>query len=108
MAVADLIGASRDPNFQARIGFLLLKAGLNIANEDPTTDNHANRIAFTNRLLKADVNLGAVTASVVAYNATIQSTIEADPAQLGANVTDGDLEFVVNGLSNILANAYAG
>lgn len=106
MAVLDLIGAARDDAFSARTAMCLMVASINVANEDAATLNHANRIALAYRFLKGEINSKVVAAAVIATNATIQSTINANPAGLGADVPDADLQFVVNSLVDHLANAY--
>lgn len=107
MSVVNWIATARDETFAARVAMCLMKAGLDASNEDPGTDNHANRLALAQRHLKAEINSKAVAAAVIASNGTIQGEIDAQPAQHGANVPDGDLQYVVNGLYNMLANAYA-
>lgn len=105
--VIDRIAAARDEVFSARVAMILMKIALDVANEAPTAPNHANRVALAYRHLKAEVNARAVAAAVIASNATIQATIDSTPAERGANVPDGDLEFVLAGLFDHLANAYA-
>lgn len=107
MAVLDYIAAARSDAFAARVAMCLMIAGLNVANEDPATANHANRLAFAQRVLKNEINSKVVAAAAVAYNSTLQATINSAPTQLGANIPDSDLQFVVNGLFDLYANAYA-
>jgi hypothetical protein len=107
MAILDLIGAARDDEFSARVAMCLMVASINIANEDTATLNHPNRIAFAYRFFKGEINSKVVAAAVIATNATVQGTINANPAGLGADVPDADLQFVVNGIIDHFANAYA-
>lgn len=107
MAVLDRIATARDDQFAARIAMILMHTCIDVANEDPTTANHANRVAFAGKHLRGQVNCKAVAAAVIASNGTIQSTIDGGPTLLGANVPDGDLEYVIGGLYDHLANAYA-
>jgi hypothetical protein len=107
MAALDLITAARDDSFAARVAFCLMVAALNVGNEDPGTSNHANRLAFAQRVLKGEVNSKLAAAAVIAYNGTIQGEINGTPVAKGSNVSDGDLQFVVNGLIDMWANAWA-
>jgi hypothetical protein len=107
MAVQDRIAAARDESFSARVAFILMKSAVDIANESSGTTNHANRLAFAQRHFKAEVNTKAIAAAVIASNTTIQTTIDGAPSLKGANVSDADLEFVINSLIDNLANAYA-
>jgi hypothetical protein len=107
MAVLDLIGAARDETFAARTAMCLTVAALNVANEDPVTTNHVNRLAFAQRVLKGEVNNKLIAAAALAYNGTLQSEINSQPTQKGANIPDSDLQFVINGLIDLLANAWA-
>ena len=105
--VLDRIAAARDDAFAARVAMILMKLAIDVANEAPETANHENRVALAHRHLRAEVNSKAVAAAVIASNATIQSTIDGAPGERGANVPDGDLEYVLAGLYDHLANAYA-
>jgi hypothetical protein len=107
MAILDLIATARDETFAARVAMILMSACINVANEDAGTTNHTNRLALVHKHLKAEINVKAVAAAAIASNGTIQSTIDGAPDQRGANVSDNDLQFVVNGLIDILANAYS-
>jgi hypothetical protein len=107
VAILDRIAAARDPAFASRVAMVALKLSLDVANEAPTTPNHANRIALAYLMFRAEVNAKALAAAVIASNGTIQAAIDAAPGQHGSSVTDGDLEFVVSGLYDHFANAYA-
>jgi hypothetical protein len=107
MAVLDRIATARDDTFAARTAMNLMTLCINVMNEDPSTANHANRLLFAQKHLKGQVNSKLVAASCIAYNATLQSEIDASPTLLGANVSDGDLSYVLSSLYNNLANAYA-
>lgn len=107
MAVLDRIAAARDDVFAARVAMILMTTANNVANEDPATPNHANRIALAQKVFRGEINNKAVAALVIASNATIQGTIDANPAGLGADVPDNDLEFQLSTLYDNLANAYA-
>ena len=107
MAILDRIRTARDETFAARVSMILMKVAIDVANEDGGTTNHANRLAFAAKVIKAEVNNKAVGAACISNNGTMQTTIDADPSLLGSNIPDGDIEFVLGGLYNNLANAYA-
>lgn len=107
MAVLDRIATARDDVFAARVAMILMATANNVANEDPGTANHANRLALAQKVVRGEINNKAVAALVVASNATIQGAIDANPAGLGADVPDNDLEFQMATIYDNLANAYA-
>jgi hypothetical protein len=107
MAVADRIAVARDDTFAARVSMILMALCVNVANEDPATDNHANRLKLSQAHFRAGINAKALAAAAIANNGTLQATIDGAPAELGANIPDGDLEYVIGGLFNHFANAYA-
>lgn len=107
MSVLDRIATARDSIFAARVAMILMTISINVANEAPATPNHTNRLALAQKVLKAMVNNKAIAAACIANNATMQMTIDANPALLGSDVPDADIEFVLSGLYDNLANAYA-
>ncbi len=107
MAMIDLIATARDDTFAARVAMILMTLAINIMNEDPTTPNHANRMILANMHMKGMVNCKLIAAAVIAYNPTIQTEIESSPASLGSTCPDGDLNYVLSGLYNNIANAYS-
>lgn len=107
MAALDLITVASTDAFAARVTMFLMRACVDVANEDAATDNHANRAAFAYRMFRGEVNTKIAAMAVIASNATIQATINADPGQMGANVPDDAVQFATNGLVNYLANAFA-
>ncbi|MGF6641783.1 hypothetical protein [Paraburkholderia sp. MM6662-R1] len=107
MAVLDRIATARDDAFAARVAMILMTSCVNVANEDPTYENHANRLHFAQLHFRAAVNTKALAAAIIANNTTIQGEIDSAPTQLGANVPDSDLEYVIGGLFDNFANAYA-
>lgn len=77
-----------------------LKASYDITNEDPGTENHADRMTWANVMLGTDD--AAVKASVtrhmklaIASNATIQGNPD--------GASDNDIQFVVNSQINLIA-----
>jgi hypothetical protein len=107
MAVIDRIATARDDVFAARVAMNLMTLCINVMNEDPTTTNHANRLLFAQKHLLGRVNSKLIAAACIANNATLQADIDSQPTQLGANITDSDLQFVISSLYNNFSNAYA-
>jgi hypothetical protein len=107
MAVIDRIATARDDTFAARVSMVLMRLAVDVANEVDTTPNHANRLRLAQAHFRAGINAKALAAAAIANNATLQAAIDGAPAALGANIPDGDLEFVIAGLLNHFANAYA-
>jgi hypothetical protein len=107
MAVLDRIATAQDNVFSARVAMILMKLSVAVLTEPGGTTNHANRLKLAQKHLRAEVNVKAVAAAVIASNPTIQSTIDGAPSELGSSVPDADIEFVLTGLYDGLANAYA-
>jgi hypothetical protein len=107
MAILDLITTARDDTFAARVAMAMMTLAINVCNEDPITSNHVNRLAFAQKHLLGLVNSKNLAAAAIAYNATLQSEIESNPAGLGTTIPDSDLSYVLSSLFNVFANAYA-
>jgi hypothetical protein len=105
MAALDLIAASRDASFSARVAMISLKSAVAVANEDPGTADHADRVAWANKALRGEVNNKQLAAAIVASNSSITATINATPANLGSDVPDGDIEFALNSIITALGRA---
>jgi hypothetical protein len=76
---------------KAKVTVALAKAAFDILNEDPATNNHAQRIKWARRTLTSDTRLIADEVMwAVLSNATI--------AAAGDAALDTDVQFVVNGL----------
>jgi hypothetical protein len=86
---------------------ILMAIAVNVANEDPATSNHANRLKLAQAHFRAGVNAKTLAAALIANNASIQATIDANPGALGSDVSDADLQSVIGGLYDHFSNAYA-
>jgi hypothetical protein len=107
MAVLDYIATAADATFAARVAMVLMTLAINVTNEDPTTANHANRIAFAQMHMRGLINCKLLGAGSIAYNTTLQSEIESNPGLLGASIPDSDLTYVISSIYNNFADAYA-
>lgn len=95
MSALDLISTASDPTFAGRVMMLMFKVAQNVASEDPGTANHEARISYSERIFRGEEQPQLVSAHVISSNPSITQTIEGDPAALGSNVPDGDIEFAL-------------
>lgn len=89
---------ARDQNFQSRVRMAAVIAAIAVINESTLTPNHANRIAYAKRVLSGQVNFITKLSYLVVTNQTIATT-----APTGVDATDGDIQYVVNSLWDILS-----
>ena len=76
----------------------VFKAAVAIKNEDPLTENHANRLTWANQALKSPAALQEKEFELrlaLLENATIQTN--------GHASTDGDVQFVIDGAIDTVA-----
>ena len=106
MSAEDLIRAARDDTYAARVAMIQLKVAQNVASEDPGTAYHTERVDYASMVIRGDENPKMVAAHVNT-NPSIAETIQSDPAKLGANVPDGDIEFTLASIWDARSLAYA-
>jgi hypothetical protein len=93
-------------SLQKQIEVAVISASQDIANEDPSTPDHVNRLAWATWANKNSSIAWSPFAWPVAMNATIQASVQADPS--GQSVNDSDVQFVVNEvLPNVIADFVA-
>jgi hypothetical protein len=80
----------------------LLSAASQIANEAPTTANHANRAALANAILLNPAGRASLFAPGLLTNATIAAAAATPDA-----ISDSDVDFVVASLFDVYANQLA-
>jgi acetylglutamate synthase len=101
VAHASLLSDARlrkDPLILERVTSALLVAAANIRDEDPQTANHAERLAWANSLT-TDGDAEAMARRFVVQVAANPTISAAYAAELDhEDVTDNDLQFVVNSL----------
>jgi hypothetical protein len=94
------------PHLSQQTEVSVVTAAGQIINEDPSTPDHANRIAWANW---ATVNSSVAWqpfAWPVASNPSIVAAVTADPS--GSTVPDSDVQFVINSnLENVIAEFVA-
>jgi hypothetical protein len=108
MAAVDFIATARNDEFAARVMFITLGVAQNVASEDPATPDHQVRLDYAGRCIRGTDNPKNIAAHIISSNASIQNTIESDPAQYGANVPDGDIQFALATIWTARANAFEG
>ena len=82
------------PSIQQQIEVAVITSAQDITNEDPSTPDHANRLAWATWANKNSSVAWNPFAWPVAMNSTIQGSVQADPS--GQSVKDSDVQFVVN------------
>lgn len=107
MSALDLIATASDATFSGRVLMIMFKVAQDVAAEDAGTAHHAERIAYAGFVIRGDEKPQIVAAHVVSSNPTISAAIEADPAALGSNVPDGDIEFALASIWDSRSLAYA-
>ncbi|MBR0940964.1 hypothetical protein ACVI1J_004136 [Bradyrhizobium diazoefficiens] len=107
MSALDLISTASDETFAGRVMILMFKAGQMVASEAPDAPNHAERVAYAQRVMRGQEQPQLVAAHVISSNPTIAQTIESDPAALGSNVPDADIEFALSSIWTARSLAFA-
>ena len=107
MSALDLIATASDPTFAGRVMMIEFKVAQNVASEDPGTDHHAERIAYSGMVIRGEEKPQVVAAHVISSNPSISAQIESDPAALGSNVPDGDIEFALASIWDSRSLAFA-
>ncbi|KYK50040.1 hypothetical protein A1D31_22270 [Bradyrhizobium liaoningense] len=107
MSALDLIATASDETFAGRVMMIMFKVAQNVASEDPATANHAERINYASFVIMGQEKPQLVAAHVISSNPVISQTIESDPAALGSNVPDGDIEFALATIWDSRSLAYA-
>ena len=106
MSSEDLIRTARDDTYAGRVAMIQLKVAQQVAAEDPATANHAQRLSYAYVVIRGAENPKMVAAHVNT-NPSIAAEIEADPAALGSNVPDGDIEFTLASIWDARSLAFA-
>jgi hypothetical protein len=107
MSALDLISTASDPTFAGRVMMIEFKVAQNVASEDPDTAHHAERIAYSGMVIRGEEKPQVVAAHVISSNPSISAQIESDPAALGSNVPDGDIEFALASIWDSRSLAFA-
>ena len=107
MSALDLIATASDETFAGRVMMIMFKVAQNVASEDPATPHDAERRAYASFVIMGHEKPQLVAAHVISSNPAITITIESDPAALGSNVPDGDIEFALATIWDSRSLAYA-
>ena len=93
------------PSIQQQAEFAVITAASQIKNEDPSTPNHANRLAWAAWIDTQSAQGTWPFLWPIALNPSIQAAVADDPT--GATVTDNDVQFVVNSNLEFVIAAWA-
>lgn len=85
-----------DDHFAGRVEYCLYVAAVNVMAEAALILNHTQRVTFATKVLSGQASIRSVVEAVLT-NATIASAAD------GASVLDGDIQFAVNSLFNVLS-----
>jgi hypothetical protein len=107
MSALDLISTASDETFAGRVMMIMFKVAQNVASEDPATPNDTERKAYASLVIRGEEKPQLVAAHVISSNPSITATIESDPAALGSNVPDGDIEFALASIWDARSLAFA-
>jgi hypothetical protein len=89
-----------------QIEVAMVHAANDIENEDASTPDHANRLAWAQYAVPNSSVSYYPFSWPVCQNQTILTAFQADPT--GATIQDGDIQFIVNGLvPQVVANFVA-
>jgi hypothetical protein len=107
MSALDLITTASDATFAGRVMMIMFKVAQAVASEDPATADHAARIDYAGLVIRGEEKPQLVAAHVISSNPTIAQAIESEPALLGSNVPDADIEFALSSIWTARSLAYA-
>ena len=94
------------PHLSQQTEVAVVTAAGQIVNEDPSTPDHANRVAWANWATHNSSVAWQSFAWPVANNPSIVAAVTADPS--GQSVPDSDVQFVINSnLGNVIAEFVA-
>lgn len=104
MSSTEIALAASDPAFYTRVAFIALKVAQQVAAEAEDAPNHANRVAYSNRVFRGDDNVILLAQHVVASNPTISTACADGDA---SDVPDADIEFALSSIWDARSNAFA-
>jgi hypothetical protein len=107
MSALDLIATASDETFAGRVMMICFKVAQAVATEDPGAADHAERMNYASFVIMGSEKPQLVAAHAISSNPTIAAAIESDPAALGSNVPDGDIEFALSSIWTARSLAYA-
>lgn len=101
MAYTDIYTAATNEasTLRQKIAVAMFKAAVDIVNEDPSYDNHYNRLVWARKVL-ANNSAPVTEAERWIWRVLENTTIQADPA----NAVDNDVQFVVNSILSYIVN----
>jgi hypothetical protein len=94
MGSLTLAAVAINADWQRRVGYYMSLRAIIVMEEEDTTNNYLNRIAYANAVLKGEASVYQMALAVLT-NPTIAENAD-DPEDLsGTDVPDTDIDFVV-------------
>ena len=90
MTFEEAYAVGADPTWRARCQSGALKVATNVVSEAGTTAGHAERATYANRVLLNP----SLESQAIAFG------VAAQPAIVGADATDSDIEFTISAMWN--------
>lgn len=94
------------PELWVKCNGALIKASWDVISEDAGTTNHANRLALAKKVLVKSSDISKKYYRVFLSNSVIQGNYDSE-TKLNSS-TDAEIQAVVDGFYNNIANAEAG
>jgi hypothetical protein len=108
MSVFDQIAAARDGEFSGRVMFQAFRNAYYIASvEAANAPDHAARLKYAQRIFKGDDDPKLLAMHVIVASPEIGAAIEAQPASLGKNISDAQLDGALAALWTGRAMAFS-
>lgn len=102
------INLLQSPDFQRQLAGSLLAAALNVLNEDPATERHAERVTWAKAIMQSPNVQGALMLNYVLGNPTLAAAAGGPNTDSGTPISDSDLDYVVSSLYTQFAVQYSG
>ena len=98
MAAKDYIAVAANENFAGRVIVLAFKVAMAVLVEGTGVTNHTERVAYVKRVARGDDRPKLIAIHIIMYSTAIRASIDADPTQVGANVSDADIEAALTAI----------
>jgi hypothetical protein len=106
MAAKDYIATAASEDFAGRVIVLAFKVAMAVLAEGTAVANHTERVAYVKRVARGDDRPKLVAIHAIMYSAAIRAAIDAQPASVGSNVTDAEIEAALTAIWTARALAF--
>jgi hypothetical protein len=89
--------------FTQRVAFIALQSAQDVASESPDTENHANRVAYADRIFRGEEKALSLALHIVGASPEIMAALEEGTQD---DVQDEDIINTFGAIWNARANAY--